>query len=408
MHFALPTTITALPFFAAAVFQGVNQGGTAIPLSKRPSLFNANESVNLEALKSHVASTRAKILHGFDNFEKNSGASHPSSVKRARKRASGGLPLDPFYAGPDLWFGTISIGTPPLTYTVVFDTGSSDLVLPGVGCDDSCYGHVTYDPALSLTSADLDKPFIIKYAASDSAVGQQYTDNVTVVGLEAIGQTINVALHYSGGFRFDVFHADGVLGMAFHDIAEYYSSPVFLTLVAQGKADEPVFAFSFKAPGAELYLGGTNPDMYIGDFTYAEVTDVGYWQINIDNIVGNGQTLLINVPCIIDTGSNLIHGNRADVQILYQAIGGTLVLDDEFYSFPCDAIPSVSFTFGGMSFLISPEIFDLGSDPNDPFYCLGAIVASDDPLWVVGTAFLRNVYTAFDVGNLRVGFATLA
>jgi Eukaryotic aspartyl protease len=32
---------------------------------------------------------------------------------------------------------------------------------------------------------------------------------------------------------------------------------------------------------------------------------------------------------------------------------------------------------------------------------------SSSVLWVVGGAFLQNVYTVFDLGQTRVGFATL-
>ncbi|KAF9226015.1 acid protease [Gyrodon lividus] len=411
MHFTFATAITTLPFFVAATPQRVNQAGTAIALSKRSSLVNSGKSINFEVLNSHLASIRAKIFRGFDNFEKNTGASHPSAVKGARKLASGGLPLNPFHAGQDsyLWFSTISIGTPPLTYTVVFDTGSSDFVLPGIDCDYTCHGHVRYNPASSSTSVNLGQPFDLEYESDESAFGQQHTDNVTIVGLTATGQTMNVASHYSGGLRIERFPADGLLGMAFASIAEYNARPVFQTLVAQGQIDKPVFAFGLRASGAELYLGGTNPDMYTGDFTYAQVSEDGYWKVNINSIVGDGQTLLMDVACAIDTGTTLIHGRLEDVAVLYEAIGGTPVPGhDGFYAFSCNAVPSVSFIFGGTSFPIPTVTFNMGPTPDEPSYCVGVIVVSDVPHWILGTVFLSNVYTAFDVGNLRVGFATLA
>ncbi|KAF9218635.1 hypothetical protein BS17DRAFT_822615 [Gyrodon lividus] len=83
MRFTLATATTALPFFVSATPQRVKQGGTAIPLPKRSSLLNADKSV-------------------FDDFEKNTGALHPSAVKCAPKRASGGLPPDAFAIGPQL------------------------------------------------------------------------------------------------------------------------------------------------------------------------------------------------------------------------------------------------------------------------------------------------------------------
>ncbi|KAF9224253.1 acid protease [Gyrodon lividus] len=405
------TAITGLPLLVAAASQRIELAVTAIPLFKHSSLGSADKSVNFEALNARVASTTAKIRRGFDNFEKNTGSSHPSAVKGAWKRASGGLPLDYLPDDVDYWFGTISVGTPPESYLVLFDTGSSDFFLPGVECDYSCDGHKRYDPASSPTSADLDMPFHIQYEDGDSAFGQQYTDNVTIVGLTATDQALGVALHCSDGLRVDRFPADGMVGMAFQSISQYNQSPVFQTLVTQGQTNEPIFAFRLAAPRPELHLGGTNPDMYIGDFTYVPVTQPAYWQINAENVVGNGQIVLTDVACDIDTGTNLIHGHPAEVAALYKAIGGAFTPTDEhFYSFPCDAVPIISFTFGGRSFPIPVETLNIGEDPDDPSYCVGAIIPGDLDVtsWVVGTVFLSSVYTAFDFANQRVGFATLA
>ncbi|KAF9226025.1 Asp-domain-containing protein [Gyrodon lividus] len=402
MQFTLAMAATVLPYFVAAIPQRVKQGarGTAIPLSKRSSLVNANKSANLEALNSHAASTTAKILRGFDNFQKNTGTStsHPPAVKRA----FGELPLDPL-AVSALWFGTVSIGTPPSFYTVLFDTGSSELILPGSDCDASCDGHTLYDHASSSTSVYLGKPFFVNYGNGDGAFGQQYTDNVTIAGLMAIGQTFGVASHYSWGLRIEQFPLDGLMGMGFQSLSRFHQSPVFQTLVTQGQTDEPVFAFNFAAPKPELYLGGSNPNMY------TEVTEQSFWQVNMNNVMVNGEVLLTNINSVIDTGSNLIHGRPGDVATFYGAIGSVpSPIAPGYYIFPCNDVPSVSFTFGGTSFPISADSLTHGFADKESITCYGAIIVGNLPFWVVGTAFLRNVYTAFDVANARVGFATLA
>ncbi|KAF9219066.1 Asp-domain-containing protein [Gyrodon lividus] len=402
MRFTFATVITAWPVFIAASPQGVKQGGTAIPLAlyKNSSLINADKSVNSEALKSHVASTTAKILRGLDNFERNTGVPHSSAVKDARKRGSGGEPLNDLPDNPYLWFGTISIGTPPKTYT------GTDLVLPGADCDDSCNGHERYE---SLTSVDLGEPFIIRYVNGESAFGRQCADNVTIAGLTANGQTLGAASHYSHGLQIKQFAADGFMGMAFQALSHYNQSPVFVTLITQGQTDDPVFAFNLADRDAELYIGGTNPDMYIGDFSWAHVIQHGYWEVIMDNVLGNGQIVLTNIIAIIDTGSSLIHGNPSTVAKLYEAIGGAHQPNYlGAYTFPCDAVPIVSLTFGGTSFPIPPETFNIGTSADDPSRCMGGIVAGDFPSWVVGSVFLRHVYTAFDMRSARVGFATLA
>ncbi|KAF9223186.1 Asp-domain-containing protein [Gyrodon lividus] len=411
MRFTLTLVIVALPFFIAAAPQPAKQGGTAIPLFKRSSLVNADKSVNSKALKSHVASTRAKILRGLDNFEKNTGASHPSVGGGARKRAATGNNL---IVDHGIWSGAIEVGTPPDTYFVLFDTASGhvfvfcDLFLPGPDCGSSCAGHYIYDPSFSETSIYLGKTFRINFESGEAVSGQQYNDT------QALDQTLGVASQYSAGFASTGFPPDGSMGMGFQSISVYRGRPVFQTLIAMGQTDEPVFAFSFTAPGPELYLGGINPTMYTGDISYTPVTQQGFWRINIDGIAGNGATLFINAPSIIDTGSELIHGPYQDVAILYETVGGTdasYILGEGYWTFPCDDIPSVSFTIAGNSFFISDDELNLGSSYYDSLDCVGAIIGDSfdgECDWLIGTAFLSGVYTIFDVGNLRVGFATLA
>lgn len=63
------------------------------------------------------------------------------------------------------------------------------------------------------------------------------------------------------------------MGMAYQSISDYNSPPLFQTLVAQCQVTQPRFAFELAESGAELYLGGTNPELYKGFFTYVPVTD---------------------------------------------------------------------------------------------------------------------------------------
>ncbi len=77
---------------------------------------------------------------------------------------------------------------------------------------------------------------------------------------------------YSTGFQSDRFAADGLLGMGFQSISVYNAAPLFHSLIAQGEVDQQVFSFYLAKQGSELYIGGTNPTHYSGNFTYVPVT----------------------------------------------------------------------------------------------------------------------------------------
>ncbi|KAH7884062.1 acid protease [Phlebopus sp. FC_14] len=411
MRFTLATVVVVLPLLIAAAPRVQDKIGTRIPIAKRLTLVNEDKTVNVEALKAHVASTKAKILRGFEAYERNTGTAHPSALKGVQKRGSGSDALTD--DASTMWYGTISVGTPAKDYTVDFDTGSSDLFLPGPDCGSSCSGHTVYNPSSSSTSRDLTAPFTLTYGDGSSVSGEQYTDTVSIASLTATGQTLGAASIYSNGFSSSHFPADGLMGMAFLSISVYGQNPFFLNLVVQGQTDSPVFAFKLSSEGSELSVGGVNTDLFSGDFAYADITQEGYWQVDMDAIQAGGQTVLTHVDSIIDTGTTLIVGPPAAVATFYESIGGqpaSILIGDGYYTFPCDSVPEVSLTFGGQEFAISPDTFNLGSASPDSAECIGGIVGDDigDSFWIVGDVFLSNVYTLFDVGESRVGFANLA
>ncbi|KAF8268682.1 acid protease [Lactarius quietus] len=380
----------------------------AIPITKRSGFRNADGFVDIAKVQAGLRRTVTKIQHGFEAFDINTGSAHPyaSRLKNSNKRGNGD-PLTP--DGTKLWYGPITVGTPPVTYTVTFDTGSSDMFLPGTDCDMTCDGHMLYNPSSSTTSSAVKQRFKLEYGYRDAVAGELYTDTVTLAGYIATGQSVGAANIYSSGFQSVQDPADGLLGMGFESISLFETSPVFQTLVSQGQVSNPIFSFYLAESGSELYIGGANQSLYKGAFAFMPVTTQGFWQGSFDNISVNGGSVINSESAFIDTGTTQVIGDAQSVQAIYNQIPGSHYVGSGTWSIPCDFNTSVSMTFSGEEFQISASTFNLGPLLDSSGACLGGFSAAFYPgLWVVGDVFLRNVYTAFDLGNSRVGFASLA
>ncbi|KAF5364375.1 hypothetical protein D9756_000836 [Leucocoprinus leucothites] len=421
--------------------------GTVIPLTKRVNLLVDVEGVvkasalqgQLKKVTRQVPATR-KISRGFTAYEKNTGQRHPAQSQAVQRRAGTGS--DALTDDQEaLWHGTISVGTPPKDFTaadinnaVDFDTGSSDLFLPGTDCGSTCQGHAKYDTSASSTAQDQGRTFSLAFGDGSTVQGDVFTDTVTIAGLTATDQAVGSARQYSTGFEADQFPPDGLMGMGFPEISEFQANPFFQTLVAQQKTTSSQFSFKLAESGSELFLGGANSDLFTGEFTNIEVTQQvcltniviacnrvglahnesqGFWQVALDSVDVGGTAAVSGVDAIIDTGTTLIVAPQADVARFYKAIPGSQdasqTIGDGFFTFPCDSNPQVSLTFGGKAFAISADTFNLGQVSQGSSDCVGGIAGTTNiDFWVVGDVFLRNFYTRFDVGNRQVGFADLA
>ena len=287
-----------------------------------------------------------------------------------------------------------------LPFVVDFDTGSSDLFLPGTRCTGAnCRGHKVYNTGASTTASDAGRTFSLAFGDGSTVSGEQFSDTVTVGGLTATGQRVGAASTYSTGFALANFPPDGLMGMGFPQISVFGANPVFQTLVAQGKTTQSVFGFTLLPSGSELFLGGTDTSKISGSLTFTPVTQVGFWEITLGGVTVGGRSVAGSKDAIVDTGTTLVIGDSTSVRAIYAAIPGSKdassTVGAGFFTVPCASVPSnVGLTLGGRTFTISAATFNLGQVSAGSRDCVGGIIADDsEPFWIIGDVFLQNVYT---------------
>jgi hypothetical protein len=237
----------------------------------------------------------SKILRGLLNYERNTGQRHPLSLGvRDFKRAIDSNPL--VDEDGQAWFGAVTVGTPPVGFIINFDTGSSDFIIPGLGCRN-CAG-TQYDPAASSTSVNLFQNFLNEYADDSQVTGSVYNDTVGIAGLVATRQSFGAASDFTVGWRGS---EDGLMGMAFRSLSTFNANPVFQNLVDQGQTTSPIFALKLTAVGAELTLGGLVSALYTGSITWVPVLNQGHWQVSFDSLEVGEDVAVGQAPCIIDS-----------------------------------------------------------------------------------------------------------
>lgn len=317
------------------------------------------------------------------------------------------------------YYGEIQLGTPPQPFTVIFDTGSSNLWVPDSTCASfGCLLHKRFRSDDSSSFVKNGTEFAIRYGTGsvEGFIGQ---DSMNLGGLKIEKQNFGQTTK-EPGLTFAMARFDGIMGLGYDTISVQGVVPPFYNLISQKLVKDPIFSFYLaKTPakqsvtsdedpiGGSLVFGGMEKDRFEGPMTYAPVVRKGYWEVSLDSFGIGGQDIGVKGTAAIDTGTSLIAVPKA----IAQAINGAIGAKQGFrgvWSVECDSVPDmppVTFTFGGHEYKLeaSDYILNTGGSCISPF--MGINIPHLKNLWIVGDAFLRKYYTTFDMGKNRVGFA---
>ncbi|CAG9311465.1 unnamed protein product [Blepharisma stoltei] len=308
------------------------------------------------------------------------------------------------------YYGPISIGTPPQSFQVVFDSGSSNLWVPSVKCTSiACKIHNTYNSAASSTYVKNGTAISIQYGKG-AVSGFISQDTVTWGGYQ-VKNVLFGEMTSLPGTTWISSKSDGILGMAWVGISEDSTPPVFTLLYGQGLVSSNSFAFYLTKTagqtGSTLTLGGFNANLSKGDWNYVPLYQQLWWLINMDGINVAGTAITgTNMRAIVDTGTTLIVG---DSKLVNQIIAKIPTVAEDCSNL--SKLPIVNFILGGVTYALPPTAYVWQVPNGSANECLLGFEAADlgeelKNTIILGDLFISTYYTLFDMGNKRVGFST--
>jgi hypothetical protein len=341
------------------------------------------------------------------------GHKHEHAAMRGAKRAA----TDEGIIHKTEYWGKITVGTPPQEFTVIFDTGSGNLIIPGNDCAvAACNAHKKYSPTSSSTSIKMGKSgtslelnpndkkdATVKFGTGEIH-GHFYGEKLCLGGVGSTACTTAnfIATDQETEEPFISCQFDGIMGLGFKDLSMGKGFNIVDDLVEQSSLPKNQFSVYLTDTGhSEINFGGYKEDQAVGEVLWAPVNKQSYWQIAIDDISFNNkkQGLCSGCQVAVDTGTSLLAGPSDVISKLGDALG----VKDDCSNF--DTLPMLGFVVGDKVLNLKPDDYmDRGDDG-----CSVALMTLDvppprGPLFVFGDPFLRRFLTVYDRDGPSVGF----
>ena len=306
------------------------------------------------------------------------------------------------------YFAPVSIGNPPQSFSMVIDTGSSNLWVYSKACRDyACAGKAQFNVQLSNTAKEVDgQDMTIRYGGG-YIKAHLVKDVVRLGGDLEVEQVFGTTYHAGGEFG----RSDGIMGLAMPALATPGTVNLVDNLMLHSKLKtNPIFSLflSNKAGDemSELQFGAINHDLVQGALKeYKLINANDYWAIEMDDIEIGGKRMNAcdefeggKCKLVLDSGTSFMTTPRNFLQ--------TAIKHNIRVSSNCENIQDmaeIAYIVKGDRYSLSPR--DYALDLNGQ--CATGIVALDvpsprGPLFIAGDIFLRKFYSVYNRENLSV------
>ncbi|KAJ3019257.1 UNVERIFIED_CONTAM: hypothetical protein HDU68_010745 [Siphonaria sp. JEL0065] len=354
---------------------------------------------------------------------------------------------NPLVNGGGSLFTQIRLGTPPKPFNLIIDTGSDVLWVPSTKCASCGTLNPPFNSAQSSSFAltDGDALVELKYGVGQVS-GVAATDVVSWGGLVNRNQPfLLVSQEDSGTSQGMKGNGDGILGLAYQDGFDSSKRHNTITyyLMQQGLVSNSYFSIwlnQSSSPnndpnGGRLILGGTDPSLYNGAFTFLSlnlfairyldstlISNGYHWSVTGNSILVSGGNTIEAPPktlVIIDSGTTLLVLDTTTLQQIVSSLNGNkslLIYNTQrrlYQVSSCSSaakLPDLVFYLGNnIPFTLVAQEYVLQLDSRT---CVLGIQAIQNPTqdgtpnqWIFGEVFISKYYSLFDLQNKQVGFA---
>jgi hypothetical protein len=296
------------------------------------------------------------------------------------------------------YFIEVQVGTPAQTFTVVPDTGSSNLWMYSSTCwSIPCWYHATYDKKKSSTYTADGEVFDITYGSG--GVKGTVSHDVAMIGdvssTMGFGEVTSVS-----GVSFYASQMSGILGLAYDSI----SVDGLKTFMSNSALTDKSFSFYLKDTSEESYMviPGMDTENY-GTIDTHKVVEEKYWSLQLDSIAQGDKVIdASNYKAVIDSGTSLLVGPKAIIDPLIAGIKVPKTCGD------LSTLPDMTFTIDGTAYTLTADDYVLKITQSGVTECLLGVQSMDFPegfnYFIMGDVFMRKYPTYFNLNDNTVSF----